>query len=83
MKKRFIGPPNPGPDGTDLGHDVRVRDVAVGNVKSGEVIEIPDELCQPVYDRDDPSKVDVPAPVWSQELWEDVKASAKKSGGEG
>lgn len=73
MKKRFIGPANPGTDGEDHGHEVNVRGRYVGNVKPGEVLEIPDELCAGTDDD--------PAPVWPAGLWEDVKdVPAKKKG---
>jgi hypothetical protein len=82
VKKRFIGPANPGPGRVDLGHEVNVRGRYIGNVKPGEVIEVPDELCA--------ATADDPAPVWPAELWEDVSdaptakpAARKKSGSEG
>lgn len=72
MKKKWIGPPNPGPDGEDLGHEVNVAGRYVGNVKPGDVLEVPDELCAGTDDN--------PAPVWAGSLWEDVKSPAKKKG---
>lgn len=79
MRKRFIGPANPGRDEAgekvDLGHEVNVRGRYVGTVKAGEVIDIPDELCA--------GTPDDPAPVWPEGLWEDVKdAPAKNKRGE-
>lgn len=81
MKKRFIGPPNPGgPDGEDQGHEVRVGGRSFGIVKSGEVLEIPDEEWKQLVDDHKAEKC--PLPVWSDELWEDVAAatSGKKGG---
>ena len=80
MKKRFIGPANPGRDEAgervDLGHEVNVRGQYIGNVRSGEVLDIPDALCAGTDDD--------PAPVWPAELWEDVAdAPVKVKKGEG
>lgn len=79
MKKRFVGPANPGLDEqgkpcADVGHEVNVAGRYVGNVKSGDVIDVPDELVA--------GTEDAPAPVWSGELWEDVKDSPKAKKGE-
>jgi hypothetical protein len=76
MKKRFVGPANPGRNDAgervpDLGHEINVRGRYLGNVKAGEVIEIPDELCA--------GSKDDPAPVWPSGLWEDVKDAAPKT----
>jgi len=71
MKKRFIGPANPGPDGEDLGHEINVRGRYVGKARAGEVIDVPDELCQDVRDPKTKAVVDA-APVWPAELWEDA-----------
>lgn len=94
MKKKWIGSVNPGhhPETgewhDDLGHDVTVRGQYVGNVKPGDVIDIPDELCEPVMKTGPDGKpaVDDPAPSWPSSLWEDVPAkptaNKKKSEGE-
>lgn len=78
MRKRFIGPANPGESGEDLGHEVNVAGRYIGTVRPGEVLEVPDELL--VGTGEDP------APVWSPELWEDVEdvngSPKKKSEGE-
>lgn len=66
MKYEFIGPPNPGPDGEDLGHDIVAAGTSLGNVKPGGVLEVPDELAEQV--------------VFSEELWKPVAASRKKGG---
>lgn len=71
MQKRFIGPENPGQDGKDQGHDVLVAGNQLGTVRSGEVLEVPDDLAKEV--------------AWPESLWEDVKATApakKKSEGD-
>lgn len=80
MKRKFIGPPNPGPDGEDQGHDVRVAGRSFGAVKSGEVLEIPDEAWEELVAEHKAAKC--PLPVWSEELWEDVKASPSKGKGD-
>lgn len=74
MKKKWIGPPNPGPDG-DLGHEIAVRGSYVGNVRPGDVLDVPDELCTDVMTADGKAVL-VPAPAWSAELWEDVQETA-------
>lgn len=86
MKKKWIGPPNPGLDGTDLGHEIAVRGEYVGNVKPGDVLDVPDELCADVFAADGKTLL-VAAPAWSSELWEDVQETqeaptllAKKKG---
>lgn len=71
MQKRFIGPANPGPDGEDQGHDVLVAGHQLGNMRHGDVLDVPDELADAV--------------AWPESQWEDVKASgrsSKKSEGE-
>ena len=80
MRKRFIGPANPGRDEAgervpDLGHEINVRGRYLGNVKAGDVLDVPDDLCAGTKDD--------PAPVWSAELWEDVKDAPKSKKGEG
>lgn len=84
MKKRFIGPANPGvaPDtgkwSDDLGHEVNVLGRYLGRVRSGDVLDVPGDLAA--------GSKDEPAPVWSSALWEDVadkpavKAAAGKKG---
>jgi hypothetical protein len=63
MQKRYIGPANPdGPDGDDAGHEVLVAGRKLGNVKHGDVIDVPDDLVQEV--------------AWPESEWEDVKAAA-------
>lgn len=80
MRKRFVGPANPGVDPDtgkwvdDLGHEVNVAGQYVGRVKSGEVLDIPDGLAG--------GGKGTPAPAWSAELWEDVKDSPKTKKGE-
>lgn len=69
MQKRFIGPANPGPGGEDEGHDVLVAGHQLGTVRTGEVLEVPDELAETV--------------AWPESLWEDVKPSGKKTKSEG
>lgn len=77
MKFKFIGPPNPGPDGEDHGHDVVVRGRFVGNVVAGGEIDVPDDLLADVKDKD--GNVLDPAPVFAESLWQPVaKAAAKK-----
>ncbi|MFI0484887.1 hypothetical protein [Actinomadura sp. 9N215] len=76
MRKRFIGPANPGRDEAgkpvpDLGHEINVRGRYLGNVKAGEVLDVPDELCAGTKDD--------PAPVWPQQLWEDVTGAPAKT----
>ena len=79
MRKRFIGPANPGRDEAgekvDLGHEINVRGRYLGNVKAGDVLDVPDDLCAGTKDD--------PAPVWPAELWEDVKDAPAKKKGEG
>lgn len=80
MRKRFVGPANPGTDPDtgqwvdDLGHEVNVAGQYAGRVKSGDVLDIPDHLTA--------APKDGPAPVWSAELWEDVKDSPKTKKGD-
>jgi hypothetical protein len=77
MRKRFIGPANPGADPEtgqwvdDLGHEVNVAGRYLGRVKAGDVLDIPDDLATGTKEN--------PPPVWSAALWEDVadKAAAK------
>lgn len=75
MRKRFVGPANPGADPAtgqwvdDLGHEVNVAGQYVGHVKSGDVLDVPDDLAAGTQES--------PAPVWPVELWEDVKDSPK------
>lgn len=57
MRKKFIGPANLGPDGKDMGHEVVVAGQALGTVRPGEVVEVPDELAGAV--------------AWPEQLWED------------
>jgi hypothetical protein len=68
MKVRWVGPPNPGPDGQEAGHDVTVAGREFGNVKPGDVVDVPDELAAQV--------------VFPPTLWEPVKAAkaVKKDG---
>lgn len=80
MQKRFIGPANPGPDGEDAGHDVLVGGRSFGIVKTGEVLEIPEDAWAELVATHEAA--DCPLPTWSTELWEDVKAPAKKKGGD-
>lgn len=79
MRKRFIGPANPGRNDAgervpDVGHEVNVKGRYLGNVKAGDVLDVPDELCRGTKDD--------PAPVWPAALWEDVKDSPKTKKGE-
>jgi hypothetical protein len=73
VKKKFIGPANPGPDGQDMGHDLVVAGRSLGTVRSGDVIEVPADLA-----------ASDPPPQWPDGLWEDVadKTARKKSEGE-
>jgi hypothetical protein len=69
MRKKWIGPPNPGADGQEQGHDVLVngRLIARG-VKPGEVVDIPDDLVTPTKDW--------PGVQFPEPLWEDAPAEA-------
>lgn len=78
MRKKFTGPANPGPDGKDLGHDIVIGGFTF-HVKRNEVLEIPAETWKQI--EADCKQHDVPLPVWSEELWADVKTS-KKDGDE-
>ncbi|SEG44901.1 hypothetical protein SAMN04489712_105277 [Thermomonospora echinospora] len=69
MRKKFVGPVNPGPDGKDMGHDVVIGGRSLGNVKRNDVIEVPADIAQ----------MD-PAPVWPEGLWEDAPAKKKSEG---
>lgn len=80
MRKRFIGPENPGPDGADLGHEVIVSGHKLGNVKHGEVLEVPDTEWDALVAEHEAANC--PLPVWAEDLWEDVKASAKRKDGD-
>lgn len=85
MKKKFVGPPNPGPDGAEQGHEVVVAGRSFGLVKPGEVVELPDELVAP---RLDPKTKAVkwPGVEFPAALWEDVAErpkQEKKKDGEG
>lgn len=62
MRKKFIGPPNPGPDGTDAGYDVAVAGTRIGTVASGGVLDIPDDLAQ-----------EAAASAWPDALWQDAR----------
>lgn len=76
MRKQFIGPPNPGPDGAEQGHDVLVNGRLIDRgVKPGDVIEFPDDLVAPT--------ADWPGVAFPAELWKDpapVKELKKKDG---
>lgn len=78
MRKKFVGPPNPGPDGAELGHDVMVNGTEF-KVKPGDVIDVPDEA---VAERRDPKTKAVtwPGVEFPAELWEDAPAESKKKG---
>lgn len=83
MKKRFIGPPNPGVDDAgkpvdDVGHEVLVAGRKFGTVRSGEVLDIPDEAWGELVAEHEAA--DCPLPEWSADLWEDVRTSARKKG---
>lgn len=73
MKKRYIGPENPEPvfdeagqetGSRDAGHEVLVAGNKLGNVRHGDVLDVPDDLAQEV--------------AWPEALWEDVKAPAPR-----
>lgn len=70
MKKRFVGPANPGVDpdsgewSDDLGHEVNVLGRYLGRVRPGDELGVPADLAT--------GSKDAPAPTWSSELWEDV-----------
>lgn len=73
MRKKFIGPPNPGPGGVEQGHDLSVAGQQY-HVKPGEVIDFPDELVK--------ATDDWPGVAFPESLWEDApaeKSRAKKS----
>lgn len=80
MRKRWIGPPNPGPDGEDLGHEVSVAGRDFGTVKHGDVIDIPDDLVAP---RKNPKTKAVtwPGVEFPADLWADAPAETKKGDG--
>lgn len=69
MRVRWIGPPNPGPDGQEQGHEVTCAGRDLGVVKPGEVLDVPDDIAALV--------------VFPDTLWEPVKAAksiTKKDG---
>lgn len=74
MRKRWIGPPNPGADGEEQGHEVTIAGRDFGLVKPGDVIDVPDELVA--------ATEDWPGVVFPGELWEDAgqRKQIKKDG---
>lgn len=69
MKLRWVGPPNPGLDGEDLGHEVTAAGRDLGVVKPGEILDVPEDIAAEV--------------VFPDTLWEPVKAAkstTKKDG---
>lgn len=73
MRKRWVGPANPGPDGAEQGHDVLVngRLIATG-VKPGDIVDIPDELVAPTKGW--------PGVEFPAELWEDAPDGKRMKG---